>query len=73
MLPLHVKPKPRETLPSFLSRMAAANGCGPAQFSIEMGFSIKRVLNLDPWPLERLCQLAGIDTQKMEDLVSWTG
>ncbi len=73
MLPLHVKPKPRETLPSFLSRMAAANGCGPAQFSIEMGFSIKRVLNLEPWPLERLCQLAGIDTQEMEDLVSWTG
>ncbi|MDO6723398.1 TniQ family protein [Celeribacter halophilus] len=73
MLPLHVKPKPRETLPSFLSRMAAANGCGPAQFSVEMGFSIKRVLNLDPWPLERLCQLAGIDAQEMEDLVSWTG
>lgn len=53
--------------------MAAANGCGSAQFSIEMGFSIKRVLNLEPWPLERLCQLAGIDEHEMEDLVSWTG
>jgi len=73
MLPLHVRPKPRETLPSFLSRMAAANGCGTAQFSIEMGFSIKRVLNLDSWPLERLCQMAGIDEHAMEDLVSWTG
>lgn len=73
LLPLRVDPKPRETLPSFFSRVAAANGCGPAQFALEMGFSLKRILNLEPWTLQRFFQLSGLERTQADELVSWTG
>lgn len=53
--------------------MAAVNGCGPAQFATEMGFSIKRILDLEPWSLDKLCQLAGLNQAERDELVSWTG
>lgn len=73
MLPLRVKPTPRETIPSLLSRLATTNGCGPAQFAHEMGFSLKRIVNQEPQALEMLFDLAGLRETERDDISSWTG
>lgn len=44
-LPLAVEPSERETLPSFFSRMAAINGTGATGFALDLGVSLKRILN----------------------------
>ncbi len=36
-LPLTVTPLPRETLPSFFARLAAANGTDAISFAMDMG------------------------------------
>jgi hypothetical protein len=37
----------RETVPSFLSRIAAMNGVACTDIALDMGFSLKRVVHLD--------------------------
>ena len=72
-LPITLEPNPRETLPSFLSRLAAANGLDVVSFSKDMGFSFKPVLNFEETALQKLAEVAGIGSDDLEELVSWTG
>ena len=72
-LPLRTAPVHRETLPSFLSRLAAINGVGAADFAVDLGFSIKRFLNLEGDAVRALAGSGGLDGAAVADLLSWTG
>jgi hypothetical protein len=72
-LPLRTAPVHRETLPSFLSRLAAVNGVGAADFAVDLGFSIKRFLNLEEDAVRALAGAGGLDAAAVADLLSWTG
>jgi hypothetical protein len=72
-LPLRVTPGPRETVPSFLSRMAATNGSSATDFSRDMGFSVKQVINLNNDALQRLAEISGLTELQSTEMVSWTG
>lgn len=70
---LTVAPRPRETLPSFFARLAAANGTDSENFATDMGFSLKRVVNQDATSLELIRQLSDLSEVDMATLLSWTG
>jgi hypothetical protein len=72
-LPLRPAPNSRETLPSFLARIAAMNGIGSVDFARDMGFSLKRIVNLEDIALDRLAEVGGLTIDQLEELVSWTG
>lgn len=72
-LPLRPNPNHRETLPSFLSRFAAINGVGAADFALDMGFSLKRVVGLEDKAISRLSAIGGLSPKQLEELISWTG
>lgn len=72
-LPLRVTPGPRETVPSFLSRMAATNGSSATDFSRDMGFSVKQAINLNNDALQRLAEISGLTELQSTEMVSWTG
>ncbi|MGY6411645.1 MAG: TniQ family protein, partial [Alkalilacustris sp.] len=40
LLPIRTAPMPRETLPSFLSRLAAMNGVTATDFAVDLGVSL---------------------------------
>ncbi|WP_232716225.1 TniQ family protein [Epibacterium ulvae] len=67
-----MEPNPKETLPSFLSRLAAANGLDVVSFSKDMGFFFKRVLNFEEAALKRLAEVAGTSAEVLDELISWT-
>ena len=62
---LTLAPNARETLPSFVSRLAAANGLDAASFSKDMGFSFKRILNFEETALRALAEVAGLCGEQM--------
>lgn len=66
-------PNHRETLPSFVSRMAAMNGVGLRDFCVDMGFSIRKLINLDRDALDIVVELAELEEEQLAELVSWTG
>jgi hypothetical protein len=70
---LRTAPLPRETLPSFLSRLAAVNGVGAADFAVDLGFSIKRFLNLEEDAVQALAGAGGLDAAEVAEILSWTG
>lgn len=72
-LPLRVAPLPRETLPSFISRLAAVNGASTTDFAVDMGFAFKRVLEMDEVAIAALATISGISLGQLEALKSWTG
>lgn len=72
-LPLRVKPVLRETLPSFLARMAAVNGLNARDFAIDMGFSLRKAINLDPTATDLLAVRAGLEAEDLAEMISWTG
>jgi hypothetical protein len=72
-LPLRTAPLPRETLPSFLSRLAAVNGVEASDFAVDLGFSIKRFLNLEEDAVQALASAGGLDADEVAELLSWTG
>jgi hypothetical protein len=72
-LPLRVTPVPRETIPSFLSRMAAANGLGSSDFALDMGLTLRKFIELDAKALQRLAELSDLGAERLESLISWTG
>ncbi|WP_176504532.1 TniQ family protein [Cereibacter ovatus] len=67
-LPVH-----RETFHSFVSRLAATNGVSAADFCVDMGFSLKRAIDLDQHALERIGELGGLPLDVLADMLSWTG
>ena len=68
LLPAH-----RETLPSFLSRLAASKGVKTPDLAVDMGFSFKRLLNQDEEALERLQVWSRLSDDELAALRSWTG
>ncbi|MEJ6404056.1 TniQ family protein [Yoonia sp. 2307UL14-13] len=72
---LSIKPEPilRETLPSYVSRAAAMNRVDLKNFCVDIGFSIKRLINLAPEALEIIAEIADLDDAAMGNLVQWTG
>src|SRR5690606_27680965 len=72
-LPLRPTLGPRETILSFLSRLAEVNGTGAKDFAVDMAISYKRLLNLEEEPLDALGDCAALDSAAMEALISWTG
>ncbi|WP_223429089.1 TniQ family protein, partial [Tateyamaria pelophila] len=72
-LPLRPAPNHRETIPSFLSRIAAMNGVGAADFALDMGFSLKRIINLEEVAVRSLAACGGLTDGQVDELISWTG
>lgn len=72
-LPLHPKIAARETALSFLSRLAEMNGLTSSQFASDMGISVKRIALLDEAALGTLAELGGLDSDALEEMVSWSG
>lgn len=68
-----LRPAPRETLPSYLSRLAASKGVRTADFALDLGGSFKRFLRCDPQAIEALAGWAGLTHEGTEELLSWTG
>jgi len=68
LLPVH-----RETLPSFLSRLAASKDVKTLDLAMDMGFSFKRLLNQDEEALDRLRSWARLSNDELTALRSWTG
>jgi len=72
-LPLRPVPNPRETITSFLARIAAMNGIVAHDFALDIGFSLKRIILLDDPALSRLAEYGGLSKGQLAELVSWTG
>lgn len=66
-------PAPRETVPSFLSRLAASKGVKASDFAQDMGMSLKRIVLNDPAALKRLAHWGNLSPEQLAELVSWSG
>lgn len=73
VLPLRPVPVHRETILSFLSRIAALNGVSAADLAMDMGFSIKKIINLEEKAVRGLAECGGLTREQIQELVSWTG
>lgn len=62
-----------ETVPSFLSRLAASKGVTASDFAYDMGTSLKRVVAQDAVSLELLAKWGDLAPGEMDELLSWTG
>ncbi|XZQ28054.1 TniQ family protein [Rhodobacter capsulatus] len=71
--PLRPDPVPRETVPSFLSRLAAMRRTEMAEFARNMGFSVRRFLDGDPEALAGLVTWGGVTPAQLAELQSWSG
>ena len=49
------------------------NGVSSAEFAVDMGFSIKRLIFLEKVAVESLVALGGLNADERETLISWTG
>jgi hypothetical protein len=72
-LPLRPALVQRETIPSFVSRLAAFNGVSSVDFAIDIGGSLKRVINLDVGVIQAISQLGDLSSKELAALRSWTG
>ena len=72
-LALRVHPQDRETLPSFLSRMAAVNGTSVLKFCSDMGVSYRGLINLNADDLKTFADLSALTEAQIDELVSGTG
>ncbi|WP_128254951.1 TniQ family protein [Falsirhodobacter deserti] len=68
MLPVH-----RETLPSFLSRLAASKGVATPEFAQDLAGSFKRLVQCDPEAVAALTAWTKLSDEALDDLLSWTG
>lgn len=68
-----LQPVNRETLPSYLSRLAATKGVTGSDFVGDLGASMKRFLAQEPDALSALAHWGGLSDDQLHDLVSWTG
>lgn len=72
-LRLTVEPAARETLLSFISRMAAANGTNVGDFALDLGFAFKRIVDQEASAVAEFAELSGLSSQDLATLLSWTG
>lgn len=49
------------------------NGVSSAEFAVDMGFSIKRLISLEKTAVESLVALGGLNADQRDTLISWTG
>jgi hypothetical protein len=66
-------PAPRETVFSYLSRLAATWRTEPATLARHMGAKFRRFLDVDPAAVEALATWAELDPRQVQELLSWTG
>jgi len=66
-------PALRETVYSYLSRLAAAWQTDVADLAHDMGAPFKRFLEQDPEAFEALAAWADLDPRQVEEMRSWTG
>ena len=66
-------PIPRETLYSYLSRMAATWRTAAPDLAYDMGAPFRRLLNQDEEAFDALAGWADLGTDVMAELLSWTG
>ncbi|WP_410796014.1 TniQ family protein [Palleronia sp. LCG004] len=72
-LALRAAPVPRETVHSFLGRMAAMNGIDTSSFARDFNLPFRSLLRVKEETTSVLGALAGISLERMEEMVSWTG
>lgn len=74
MKPLALRPEPvhRETLHSFVSRMAAMNRVDTVDFCVDMGFSIKKLVDPNVEVLNIIAAIGGLDVKSVSSLRAWT-
>lgn len=68
-----LRPIERETLPSFLSRLATSKGVRTTDLALDMGVSFKRLINQEKDALKRLADWSRLTDEELRDLQSWTG
>lgn len=66
-------PAPRETVFSYLSRLAATWRTDPATLARHMGSQFRRFIEVDPAAIASLVEWARLDPGQVQDLLSWTG
>ena len=66
-------PASRETVYSYLSRLAATWRTDVADLAHDMGASFKKFTEQDPAPFEALAEWAGLDRHRLNEMLSWTG
>ncbi|UTH48905.1 TniQ family protein [Loktanella salsilacus] len=72
-LPLRVCPAPRETIFSFVGRMAAVNRLDTASFCQDMGVPLRSLSNFEPKAVDKVADIAGLSHTQIAELMSWTG
>ncbi|NSX53278.1 TniQ family protein [Parasulfitobacter algicola] len=74
MKPLALRPEPihRETLHSFVSRMAAMNRVDTVDFCVDMGFSMKKLIDPNEEVLNIIAAIGGLDVKSVSTLRAWT-
>lgn len=49
------------------------NGVSAAEFALDMGFSLKKIINLEEDAVRSLTECGGLNDRQVEELISWTG
>jgi len=76
MMPLpisHPLPVSRETLYSYLARLAATWHTDAPQLAYDMGASFKRLIDQNDEALEKFSSWADLSPEAMAEMLSWTG
>ena len=63
----------RETVYSYISRLAATWRTDVADLAHDMGASFKKFTEQDPAAFEALAEWAGLDQNQLDEMLSWTG
>lgn len=69
----NLAPAPRETVFSYLSRLASAWGTTPPDFAYDVGTPFKRLLDEGPSAILDLAASTGLSEEQAVELMSWTG
>ena len=69
-LALSLTPAPLETPTSFVSRLAARNGCESMRsFCADLGLDLRSISNGDPRAISELCSIAGLASDALSEMV----
>ena len=71
--PLRPTPVLRETIPSFISRLAAMRKTTTRKFALHMGTSLRKLSQDDDTALAELAYWGGLSDAQFEEMKSWTG
>ena len=71
--PLRPTPVHRETIPSFISRLAAMRKTTTRKFALHMGTNLRKIAEDDETALAELAYWGGLSDVQFEEMKSWTG